>query len=464
MQRDFTGGRFGLVGLLLVLAWIPLPLGSNRLWAIGVLAVAVCVVACVAALLQSGQGRTAKALAKAPLPISLLLGFVALVAAQLVAGVAPRFEGMPLATWEASRTRAYLIVASTHLVLFCTVLLVAVEPGRLRLLALAVVACGLVQALIAIVLFSLKAKYQVLWFDIQHGSTAIGTFVNRNHLAAYLYLCASVGIGLLVGAIDRDATPARRLRDHAITAMKFVMSRRMLLRLALVVMVVALVLTRSRMGNGAFFASLGVLALVVSVYMPALRKRALLIVLSLAVIDVVVVGQWVGLERVMQRIEGTALQREDQGPEETVEARTEPARQAVAMIKERPWFGYGGGTFYTVFPPYKLPGTPMLVDHAHNDYAEIAADTGLVGLGLLAGVVLATLWRIRRMLSPRQSALTRGIGYGALMAISCVLLHSWVDFNLQIPANALTFTVILAMAWAAPVASRRPAALDATRH
>ena len=40
-----------------------------------------------------------------------------------------------------------------------------------------------------------------------------------------------------------------------------------------------------------------------------------------------------------------------------------------------------------------------------------------------------------------------GLGCGVLMAIVALLIHSAVDFNLQIPANAATFVVILAMGW-----------------
>jgi hypothetical protein len=43
----------------------------------------------------------------------------------------------------------------------------------------------------------------------------------------------------------------------------------------------------------------------------------------------------------------------------------------------------------------------------------------------------------------------RGMACGILMAIVAILLHTAIDFNLQIPANAATFVVILAMAWVA---------------
>ena len=70
----------------------------------------------------------------------------------------------------------------------------------------------------------------------------------------------------------------------------------------------------------------------------------------------------------------------------------------------------------------------------------------------------ASAWRAARMLPDDQPRLTRGIGVAALTALCCMGLHSVVDFNLQIPANALVFTTLLALVWAVP--GRWPDDLD----
>jgi len=43
--------------------------------------------------------------------------------------------------------------------------------------------------------------------------------------------------------------------------------------------------------------------------------------------------------------------------------------------------------------------------------------------------------------------LMRGMAFASTMGITALLIHSWVDFNLQIPANAALFMVILALGW-----------------
>jgi O-antigen ligase len=87
-----------------------------------------------------------------------------------------------------------------------------------------------------------------------------------------------------------------------------------------------------------------------------------------------------------------------------------------------------------------------VVDHAHNDYVEILADTGILG-GLCALAFLILLYRhaVARIES-EQGHFSRAYHAGALIACSGILMHSFVDFNLHITANYLLFLVNAALA------------------
>ena len=74
----------------------------------------------------------------------------------------------------------------------------------------------------------------------------------------------------------------------------------------------------------------------------------------------------------------------------------------------------------------------------------------LVGLGLLMVLAASTVWRAARMLRDAEPRLKRGVGVAALMAICSIGLHGMVDFNLQIPANAFTLVLLMALVWATP--------------
>lgn len=440
---------------LAVVILSPVLVGRSAPWSKAFVAAVVWGLVVAAASLQFLRPQALRPLATAALPLACLSAFSLVLVLQLAPQVL-HVSGMPLAqTWAELQTisgfatRQYLLSALSHIAVFLLTLMLVQGKRRLLALAAAIVAGGLIQAVTGVALLSYGEPYTFLGRE-HLSDRALGTFVNPDHLANYLALCLSAGFGLLLAQIAPQA-PARTQRERWVRLIKFCMSSKMLLRLMLVVMVIGLVLTRSRMGNFAFFSSLLLAGAVLAWRSPRLRRGAIWLVVSLIVVDVVVVGQWVGLERVVQRLEQTAITeagRDASQREETVEQRMAGARYALQMIEARPWLGFGGGTFYAAFPPFKGAEASLLpYDHAHNDYVELAADTGLLGFGFLAAFVLATGVRAWKLVQDRQARHHLGVAIGALMAISVMLMHSVVDFSLQIPANGLTFTVLLAMVW-----------------
>ena len=84
-------------------------------------------------------------------------------------------------------------------------------------------------------------------------------------------------------------------------------------------------------------------------------------------------------------------------------------------------------------------------NHAHNDYLEIFAEQGVIGFALLAATVLFALFTALQTLRKRRSSLATGISFASLMGIIALLIHSAVDFNLQILANSSIFMLLLAL-------------------
>jgi O-antigen ligase len=193
------------------------------------------------------------------------------------------------------------------------------------------------------------------------------------------------------------------------------------------------------MGNAAFFSSLlitGVIGIMLSRY--ATRSTIILLV-SLVVIDVAIVGSWFGVDKLVKRLQETTI--------EDVQEREDPAESTLRLIKQYPVLGAGPGSFYVTFPRYRGQKVFDFFDHAHNDYAEFAAESGIVGLSLLACFAASGLLAALRAHWIRRDPLMRGISFACIMGITAILIHSWVDFNLQIPANASLFVVLLALGW-----------------
>ena len=97
--------------------------------------------------------------------------------------------------------------------------------------------------------------------------------------------------------------------------------------------------------------------------------------------------------------------------------RREMMRSTLAMIAERPWSGFGLGTFETAYPRFALFDSGLIVNYAHNDWLQWAAEGGLPLLAMLAAIAI---WSVR-------PAVRNLWGLGVVF----VCLHALVDFPLQ---------------------------------
>ena len=119
------------------------------------------------------------------------------------------------------------------------------------------------------------------------------------------------------------------------------------------------------------------------------------------------------------------------------------------MTEDYPLLGTGPGTFATVFTQYQPPGQQARYLKAHNDYLHFISEVGLPLIAVMLWMIVA-LYRKGFKKIQNPSRLVRGITIGALSGITAILVHSIGDFNLHIPANALLFTVLVALV-AAPL-------------
>jgi O-antigen ligase len=274
---------------------------------------------------------------------------------------------------------------------------------------------------------------------VYHSWHAIGGFVNRNHLAGFLEITLAMGIGLMVGSLRE--TGQRNWRQFWRDMAALLLSARAPLRLFLVAMVIGLVMTRSRMGNTAFFASLLVAGTVALALSRHATRSTVILIASLIAIDIFIVGSWFGVEQTMQRIGATTVS--------DVAERGDPSARSLQLARDYPVFGAGGGSYYTAFTRYRGPDVRAYFDYAHNDYIQFLAETGIVGLALAISLPVFALVLAVLVLARRRDPLARGFAFAVLMGVCSIGIHSAVDFNLQIPANALAFTVLLAYGWIA---------------
>lgn len=225
-----------------------------------------------------------------------------------------------------------------------------------------------------------RIDYEFLDTPVRNSLQASGSYVNRNHLAGFLEMTLGVGIGLMIAQLEDR--PRRSWREFVQDTATLLLSGKAMLRLILVIMVVALVMTRSRMGNTAFFASLlvsGAVGLTLSRHAP---RGTVLLIASLVVIDIALIGTWFGVERTDERITETTVQ--------NVEERVDPSVYAVKILEDYPLFGSGGGTFYTAYTRYRGHDIDSYFDHVHDDYVQFPTDTGIISSTLYGLLVFAS--------------------------------------------------------------------------
>jgi O-antigen ligase len=469
-MKPVPGAVFAaLVGLVVLLPW---PLGANRDWywpwlaalAFATLAVAAAgiaagrwragVLAAASNARDSGRaqprdrGRAGDAWVR--VWIVLWLAWVGSAALGLVA---PEGWGGGSVLDTDVATRAILQQAF-YAALALLVLLAAHTPGRLRVLAIALFATGLAEA--AYASFMTLSGFEWGWLAPKTAGRglATGTFVNRNHLAGYLALTASAGTGLLVGQLSH-ARPSEGWRRRARDWVRLLLGPKTALRVGLVMIVIGLVLTQSRMGNLSFLLAFGVVGAYALLAMRPLPRSLAWLLVSVIVVDLVVIGSRFGVERVAERLRETTVEAVQGQPNDA--ERLEVARATIEIWKSAPWMGIGAGGFRSAFPAHRPHAVESFYDHAHNDWLQILAERGVVGLVLWAGLVGVAGAAAARALRRRRDPRLKGLAFGAAMGVLAMAVHALADFNWQIPANAASYSVLMALAIACLVVDGRGA-------
>lgn len=438
-----------IIALLIFLVLIPLPLGANRLWAMGMIAVAVGTMSGFWGLgLWLGKITPSKAL-KAGLPLFIVLLALQLwVALQYVFGI----------TADPAATALALVLGVSYSLLFLLIISLFGNRARLLWLLAALVISGTLQAFYGTFMALSGFEWSLFGETIKHSSVATGTFVNRNHFAGYIEMTLACGIGLMMALRSAE-------QWSWASAIELVMGPKARLRIALVILVIALVMTRSRGGNVAFFTAMLAMSFLFIVRNKENRRRNSIILVSLILIDTLVISQYFGLERLKDRLLDTRLvDRVEtvvvndvpvQVLQEANEIRGQVFKDVVPLAQENPIVGQGAGAFEATYSYYADQSVRLHFDHAHNDYLQFFIEYGAIGSLLLAVFVgwalyfsLAALWQTRSMFR-------NGLGLGVSMGIVSIMIHSFSDFNLQIPANAATFVSLCAIAVIAQNHSRR---------
>lgn len=388
-----------------------------------------------------------------PLPVHMLSAFsphtVDLLHRLNPAFAAGLMRWHAISVWPHDTLVAFVLYASLALLLVGTARLLSMTGSRLLVQALTVF--GVILALIGIIQKPLYtgAIYGLWPLDI--GRMPFGPFVNRNHFAGWMLMALPLTLALLSGGIHRSMRGLRPGWRHKVLWFSSPeASQLILIAAAAVIMSLSLMLTMSRSGIAAFMLSLVIMALfVVSASDTRSRRLASTACLVLLVIVVVV---WSGPEVLASRFAD--------GDWGEFNNRRGAWTDAWSVVRDFPLSGTGLNTYWAAALFYQRHELDYFFAQAHNDYFQIAAEGGLLLILPVIACIGIFVRNVSRAMCDRPGSMAWWIRAGAVTSLLSIACQETVEFSLQMPGNAVLFTIVCAIALHSPANIDDPAEQD----
>jgi O-antigen ligase len=303
------------------------------------------------------------------------------------------------------------------------------RSSQARKIAVVLATYGFVLAALAL-LQGISSNGKLFWLRTPHmGGWIYGSYVNHNHYAGFMELLVPIPLILSLSHLAHEKT-------------------RIAAGIAAAIMAGTIFLSGSRGGMIAIFVEL----IVVAVLLLRQKKRTR-IAIGVGAFAVVLVSLliWLGGKELTTRV--TSISKETR-TEISGGMRLSIDRDTLQMFRRKPILGWGLGTFPVVYPQFRSFYTNFFVNEAHNDYLQLLAETGVVGFGIMIWFIVVLYRRARRKIGNWSTNMSAAVTLACTLGFTGILVHSLVDFNLQIPANAALFYVFCSIAAAPPLLQR----------
>ena len=333
-------------------------------------------------------------------------------------------------------TRIGLFKILAYFGIFFLIINWADSKEKIRTIVYALIILGTFEAIYGI----LEHKY-IWWYrKIWNPNISTGTYINKNHFAGLLELTIPIAFGLFIAAAGKNNDHREKI-DKPFNGIKDFLRqfylkyrdlfKKILLILLMGIMSLGLLLSLSRGG---------IIALAISfIFMNILlvfRKRFRVYAIIFLILASIFLsyGLRIGIERLQ---ENHAIMK-DAG------VRMHLARTSLSLWKDFSVFGTGWGTYQQAYRRYKGPMFDSYeVVHAHNDWIELGTEMGFFGFGIALFSFLFCFGYFIQLWMGRKNRFIIGIGLGGMGATLALAIHSLMDFNMHIPANALLLSIVV---------------------
>lgn len=255
-----------------------------------------------------------------------------------------------------------------------------------------------------------------------------GPYVNRNHFAGLIEMTFPLILSLFLYYKPRISYGSLREKVVDIFSQKRV-NAHIILGFSAVLTATSVFLTLSRGGIASL--SLSMIFFGAMLLTGRLRQRKTGLVVLVSFLVILAVG-WFGWDPVFKKFAATF------SPEREInDLRPVMWRDTLKIIRDFPLAGSGFGSYEDIYPTYETAGQKVLVEHAHNDYLELAATGGAVGSLLLISFFITVVSSSFRAYLRRREPYCIYLFIGSLTGMLAIAIHSLTDFNLQTGANGL---------------------------
>jgi len=396
---------YGVFGVLL---FAPLAFGTTEPWSVFVLESAS---AALGVIWLFRQVMTGELQIRGNAEFLPMAAFAALVAVQLFTG----------RTSYRHDTIAQAMLYAAYGILCFLVIQVLRRTSQVRALAEIFTLYGFGVALFGLVQ-GIDPNGKLYWMRRPHlGGWIYGPYVNHNHYAGLMEMLLPISLVVALGDVLEGP-------------------RKTVAGIAAAVMACTIFLSGSRGGMLAFAVEMAILGAIV-----IRRRRSRKFALTLGLIFVLSGGliAWLGGGQLTKRL---AALHADTRMELEGGTRVNINRDGLKMFQSKPWLGWGLGVFPTVYPQYRTFYTNFFVNEAHDDYLQLLVEMGGLGFVTMLCFLSIAYYRSIRKLHDWPKEPNAAVALAAMLGITGILVHSFVDFNLQIPANAALFYVLCVVA------------------
>ena len=383
-----------------------------------------------------------------PLPADIIsflspIRFEAISTAQQLNGIVLKGQTLSYYWLNAFSWWAFLL---SLCLFFFVVRHLSAERKSLTIILFIMIGLGLNEAVYGLIQ-ALVPSMGVLWVDYvpDYMGNARGTFINRNHFAGFIEMIWPLVLGVTLAMTDRKHSFKKALASD-------LLNRQALMALGIVVLLLALLLSRSRAGIAG-----GLIGLLTFWYLarPNIKRIALHTRLMTGGIVVVlsIYCLTIGVGPIFERF----LFIDDRN------SRIHIWKDSLSIIEDHP-LGVGLNNYENVFQVYNQYSTSdKKVRYAHNDYLQLLIETGWIGFFCLIGGFIFFIGKsflLIRRLDVRCDPMRFFLAVGAFSGIISLAFHSFFDFNLQIPANCLYFVVLMAILSSCTEKVKRPPSFE----